>query len=240
VDSRRCARPHARPAVAAAFPEVSLIQGDGSLFWNGGMRKAWQTALAADADYYLWWNDDLALLPEAIDKLLDFQRGKEAVHGSKVISIGKVTDPDTGEVTYGGYGTGPGLSKLRFVRMADDARNCDTMNGNCVLIPACAVDDLGIHSPHFTHGFGDIDYGLRAKRAGYLLFQTPFTVGHTPFNEQYVVNTSRLTWSNRHFILRHPKGLPVREWLYFCRAHGGPLWPINFITRYLKILRLSA
>ena len=27
------------------FPEVNIIQGSGELFWSGGMRLAWETAL---------------------------------------------------------------------------------------------------------------------------------------------------------------------------------------------------
>jgi GT2 family glycosyltransferase len=35
-------------AVAERFPRVSILQGDGSLFWNGGMRKAFAEALTAN------------------------------------------------------------------------------------------------------------------------------------------------------------------------------------------------
>jgi GT2 family glycosyltransferase len=114
------------------------------------------------------------------------------------------------------------------------------MNGNCVLVPARAVEEIGVHSEHFRHSSGDVDYGLRARKAGYQLFQSPHVVGHTPYNAEIHAKRARLTWSNRHFILCHPKGVPVTEWLHFCRAHGGLMWPVNFISRYLKILRLGA
>jgi len=56
--------------VHQAYPQVKILQGDGSLFWNGGMRKAFSEALKYDYDYYLWLNDDTILYPEAIASLL--------------------------------------------------------------------------------------------------------------------------------------------------------------------------
>ena len=35
--------------VAEQFPEVTVLHGDGELYWNGGMRRA----IAGDYDYYL-------------------------------------------------------------------------------------------------------------------------------------------------------------------------------------------
>lgn len=226
-------------AVRKNFPEVTVFEGDGSLYWNGGMRAAWQHALKGGARYYLLWNDDLDLFPGSLAKLMDFQQQQEAAHGPKVISVGKVTDPDTGAVTYGAYVRAPGLSRLKFARANEADDTCVTMNGNCVLIPSCAVDDVGILSEHYTHDTGDIDYGLRASKAGYRIAQSPFAVGSTPFNEAFLKNMSRLTWSNRKFILRHPKGIPVDEWMHFCKTHGGWMWPVNFFGRYLKIIRLA-
>lgn len=223
-------------AVAANFPEATVIAGDGSLFWNGGMRRAWQAAIADRPDYYLWYNDDLELVPDAIGGLMRFQRDMEALHGPKVISVGKVVSFDGSRITYGGYVVAPGRSRLRFLRAPDGGQPCDTMNGNCVLIPARAVDDVGILDGRFRHHTGDIDYGLRARDAGYRLLQTPEPVGRTDYNVAAHAKVAQLTWRNRDFILRHPKGLRPDEWLHFCRRHAGWLWPVNFVSRYLKIL----
>jgi GT2 family glycosyltransferase len=94
---------------------------------------------------------------------------------------------------------------------------------------------VGIHSPHYAHHSGDIDYGLRANRAGYKLFQTLEVVGTTPHNYAFNQGISKLTWANRKFIFTHPKGVPLREWLHFCREFGGPMWPVNFLYRYIKM-----
>ncbi len=226
-------------AVRRGFPEATVIDGDGSLFWNGGMRTAWRAALGTGSDYYLLFNDDLELGPGSLARMFDFQKEMEAANGAKVITIGKVVDPDTGKITYGGYVVAPGNSRLRFLRAPDDGRPCDTMNGNCVLIPARAADEVGLLSEHYRHHTGDIDYGLRARDAGYKLFQTREPVGSTPFNHAAHAKNARLGWSNRKYILMHPKGVPVKEWLHFCRTHGGMMWPVNFLYRYIKIAKIG-
>jgi GT2 family glycosyltransferase len=222
-------------AVREAHPEATVIQGDGSLYWNQGMRRAWQDAIPRRPDYYLWLNDDLRLLPGSLDRLLAFQLTQELHHGPRVISIGKTIDEETGRSTYGGYRIKGHLSRLNYRLLEPGEESCDTMNGNCVLIPARAVDDIGIHAQIFSHGFGDVEYGMRAVKNGYRLAESPVPVGYTSYNTAWLEKTSRLTRRNARFIFTHPKGLPLREWYYMCRTHGGWLWPANFVLRYLKM-----
>ncbi|RVU04261.1 glycosyltransferase family 2 protein [Novosphingobium umbonatum] len=222
-------------AVRASFAEVTVIDGTGNLWWNGGMRTAWTRAIEDKPDYYLWWNDDLMFAPGSIAAMFEFHHQKEREYGPKVITVGKVADPDTGAITYGAMVRARGLSRLRFQLAPDDGQPCATMNGNAVIVPASAVEDIGIHSPHYAHSTGDIDYGLRANLAGYRLFQTMDVVGTTPFNIAFELGQSKLNWANRRFIFGHPKGVPWREWLHFCRRFGGPLWPVNFLYRYIKM-----
>src|SRR5215203_4845952 len=61
-------------AVQAAYPEVKVWRGDGSLFWNGGMRLAFAEAMKVGYDYYLWLNDDTLLDDHAISSLLTTYR----------------------------------------------------------------------------------------------------------------------------------------------------------------------
>ena len=59
-------------AVRNDFPKVNVISGNGNLFWNKGMRLAWETASQTnDYDFYLWLNDDTILDNNAIFQLLE-------------------------------------------------------------------------------------------------------------------------------------------------------------------------
>src|SRR4051812_41979727 len=48
-------------AIARQHSDVRLLRGDGQLYWNGGMRRAFGEAMTGDYDHYLWMNDDTTL-----------------------------------------------------------------------------------------------------------------------------------------------------------------------------------
>lgn len=223
-------------AVRTEFPQAHIIHGDGNLYWNRGMLSSWKAAAATPQDFFLWLNDDLAVNQQALRNMLACRAEAEARYGEKVIVIGKTVSPSTGAVTYGGFGVKPGLSRLHFQRLEKGETLAMTMNVNLVLIPARAVDDVGLLDGRFTHTFGDIDYGLRTSDAGYTLVEMSEPVGFQEYNEAQRQKLSRLDRTNWRFILLHPKGLPWREWLHFCRQHGGAIWPVNFAVRYLKLI----
>ncbi len=228
-------------AVEREFPEVHRIRGSGDLYWNGGMRLAWQSAIKFNPDFFLWLNDDLSLEPQSIDRLLELWRVRSGAVGKRLIVIGKTISPTTGETTYGGYWRASRLSKLRFRhRRGDDPDSCDTMNGNCVLIPRIAQQEIGINSPYFTHSMGDIDYGLRARRAGYTLVEHQTPVGFQERNEKWAKSVSRMGLDNWRFILLNPKGVRPIEWFHFCRLHGGVVWPLNFFGKYIRLIFSSS
>lgn len=220
-------------AIRERFTNVTIIRGDGNLFWNGGMRLAWLAAAKSSPDFYLWLNDDTELRVGAIRDLVAVY---DQSSDSRTIVVGCTVDPDSGAVTYGGYKRPAGsLSSLRFVLLNLDETECDTMNGNCVLFPRRSVQDVGVNSEHYAHAYGDIDYGLRARRAGYRITQLPSPVAQQAKNEKYSKSISTLTLRNWRWVLFHPKGVSMKEWLHFCRQHGGWLWPVNFLARYAKM-----
>src|SRR5262245_36051816 len=90
-------------AVRSEFPDVVVIDGDGALFWAGGMRRAKAAAMATNPDFYLWLNDDTTLDEHAIAELLRQQRAIAQDHPSQpTIVSAAVRDPHTGECSYGG------------------------------------------------------------------------------------------------------------------------------------------
>ena len=85
-------------AVESGFPEVRIINGDGSLFWNRGMRAAWEEAAKEDFDYYLWLNDDVIVYPGLFEVLMNCSEQL----GNKAIICGPVEDSAHTCMTYGG------------------------------------------------------------------------------------------------------------------------------------------
>lgn len=215
-------------AVRREFPAAQVVVADGSLYWCRGMALAWGVALQADEpfDAYLWLNDDVELGENSIADLLETSGLSQ---GDGAIAVGTVADPRSGERTYGGLvrrsSWHPG--RLEPLEPLVGQTQCvDTFNGNVVLVPHCVVDRIGTIDPSFSHGFGDVDYGLRASAAGIPARVTPRVVGVCERNAE-PVRSLRMIFSR--------KGLPPRDWLIFTRRHGPRfLWPFVFVAPYVR------
>jgi GT2 family glycosyltransferase len=230
-------------AVAERFPQVSLLQGDGTLFWNGGMRKAFAHALAKGFDGYIWFNDDTRLDEDALHRLTACAREESGSLGVAIVA-GSIRDPRTGERSYGGVRKRASRFRLDFVPQLPDDREpvrCDTMNGNFTLIPASVAERLGNLDAAFRHQLGDFDYGLRATEAGIPVILAPGYFGSCSDNPPSGTWRDRSQpLSKRWRNLLSPKGAPVREWLLYTRRHFGWRWPLYALSPYIKtILAIS-
>jgi GT2 family glycosyltransferase len=222
---------HTAASIIAKYPSVDIQIVD-ECYWNEGMRLAWTKAFSVhNYDGYLWLNDDVELLPNFFTDI--FETSQRYSHESVV--VGYTVDPDTNVMTYGGLVRKSKFSRLNF-RLNVNGIECDTFNGNCVFIPKNVFKKVGINAINFRHSMGDIDYGLRSRNFRFKIIQTSEPIGYCKLNTKWISQNSRLNWKTAKFIFFHPKGIPIKEWFYFCRTHGGIFWPINFLFRYLKLL----
>jgi GT2 family glycosyltransferase len=239
-------------AVRTQHPDVQLLQGTGALFWNGGMRLAFQVASTQDYEFFLWLNDDTILFPDALDRLIcTFEQIRHTEHRDSIIA-GSTQDAQALAIASGGFRFRGARTLMRFelIEPQDHPLPCTTMSGNCVLIPQSIQQALGNLDPQFSHFLGDLDYGLRARAAGYSVWIVPGYIGTSPRhhgrgNELYASDKLLHLYQK----LQHPKGLsfgddlqkrflPVREWTAFLRKHGGIFWFIPWCLTYRKFVRL--
>lgn len=229
-------------ALAAKYGEIRLLEGDGSLFWNGGMRLAWANALQGEYDFFLWLNDDTFLYPQTLRQMLDTHALAMHDSGKAGIVVGSTHD-EIGQTSYGGERQ---RSRLRPLTLAmiepqEAVQQCDTFNGNCVLISRQAADVLGNLDPGFVHAMGDTDYGLRARKAGIPMWVMPGYAGRC-VNDGSVAGgfgDNSLPFTVRFKKILSPKGLPWRPWKLLCKRHAGVLWPLYWSWPYLKIVATS-
>ena len=89
-------------AIKSMFSDVNLIKGSGNLFWAGGMRLAWETALKNhDFNYFLLLNDDVILFPDYfsnIQLIINTPNSDNSLYSAATI------DQETNEITYGAFG----------------------------------------------------------------------------------------------------------------------------------------
>ena len=223
---------------------IKVLYGDGHLFWNGGMRRAFDEAAKSHPDFYLWLNDDTILLKDSIMRLIYTYDSLSREYSNKLIIVGATCDDEDDSIqTYGGVKrSGRFFRPMHFTlnELSDKPVRCDTMNGNCVLISAETAALAGNLEPGFCHGLGDFDYGLRACHLGCSVWVTPGLIG-TCSRNLLVGNFLDPSLSIKHRIINilSTKGLPPKAWALFTKRYAGPFWFLYWIWPYLKIIILG-
>lgn len=200
-------------AIRANFPDVHIVNGDGTLFWNRGMLKAWQEAAKYDFDYYLWLNDDVFVYTNFFEVLLS--SSNKLNH--KSIICGPVEDSNHTCMTYGGE-----LKWKRFVAPDGTLMRIDYSQGNIVLIPRDVFLKIGYNDSYYRHSKGDSDYGLMASKIGIPYYQTPCYLGscelHLDLPKCYNPKYSII---ERFRAFNLPTGSPINETWYYWKKHRG-------------------
>jgi GT2 family glycosyltransferase len=147
-------------AVRAEFPAAIVLRGEGDLWWTGGIVAGMREAVARDAEFVFWLNDDTTPAPGALALLLDETQTGGGIAGGTGYLPGE-TAP-----AYGGYRRG--FWKLREGLQPGEATlPCDALNGNMVCLPRAVIERIGFpDAAGLPHGYGDFDYTLRASAAG--------------------------------------------------------------------------
>ncbi len=206
---------------------INVINGNGSLYYSGGMRKAIeyakQTLTNIDYDYVMMVNNDVKFYPNAINNLI-----KDSVKVGNSIVAGSTKDFN-GELSYGGFIK---VSKFRpkFKHLYKEETNyfVDSCNGNCILIPAIIFKKIPNIDAKYVHSLGDYDFGFTITKLGFKIVTSSFFVGdcdsRRPFNHW---KNSNLKIKERLKILESPLGNPSSQWFYFLNKN------YNIITAIL-------
>lgn len=224
-------------AVNREYPQVRILQGDGNLFWVGGMRMAFAEAMENVHDYYLWLNDDTILEPLAISKLLEIHHELASQDKADSIVVGSTKDSVTGKPTYGGAVKSKRWysNKFEFLEPKQKLQECDTMYGNCVLIPHSVATKVGNIDSAFIHSLGDLDYGLRARQLDCSIWVAPEYIGACSQNSvsgSWVdPNLSVIQRLQKAFDI---KNFPRSPWTTFTKRHSGFFWFVYWLLPYIR------
>lgn len=161
--------------------QVIIVQGTGSLYWAGGMRKAWQAAIdnGTHWDYFLLLNDDTNVHENVFPQLFEtIERGFQLT-GKQGIASGITCQPgDPQQITYGGY-VFVTKAKGRFVPVLPNGepQHIDLAHANILLVHHSVVESIGIFYKGFLHRGADWDYGMQAHSKGFPTLATPRVCG---------------------------------------------------------------
>lgn len=219
-------------AIAELFHEVNIVKGDGNLYWNHGMIKAWETASKSkNYSAYLWLNDDTLLFENVLEKVLYTH-----LSNSNSILVGSTKASDSNEITYGGSIDFHNSGNLIIPN--GKLQKCGIFCGNFVLVPAYVFHILGGLDPYYTHALGDSDYGLRAVENGIEIFVLDEIVGICDKNVHPPKwRDANYSLSERYAHLNSPLAYtPPREYFHFKKKHWGLLNAAGSLVLIYKTL----
>ncbi|QBG47326.1 glycosyltransferase family 2 protein [Verrucomicrobia bacterium S94] len=222
-------------AICSQFPQVILLEGNGDLWWAGGINMGMQYAYDFGAEYLLWLNDDCVPRGNAISALYKYSLKHD------VIAVGQAFCP-SGHY-YGGHKkTWLGLRLLSCSE--SDVVPCDAFGGNAVCLPRKVVDAIGyLDAKRIPMAPADADYGLRARRKGI----QAFVVGTARFENDDNLSDEQQSWLlgdippakiwNGFFGKKSSRSFGPMFTFYL--RHWGPWGGILFVTPYVKFLLIA-
>jgi GT2 family glycosyltransferase len=226
-------------AVRAAYPDINVIEGTGSLFWNGGMCRAYDAARQHGSfEAYLLFNDDVVAKPDGVAAM--FSDFAEANATGPAIVVGSTLSPDGSQITYSGSRRIPSILQPRACQQVfpdGSLRAVDMPNGNFVLVPGHFFDEIGGLDPGYIHNHGDIDLGLVAKNRGVAVVLARSPIGICETNPMISDIFKHASIAKRWKMLQHPLKRP-HDYSHFLLKHmPRPLYPFYMAAFHVKRIK---
>jgi GT2 family glycosyltransferase len=228
-------------AIREHYPQITIISGNGNLFWAGGMRLAFEHAhQSKEYDGYLLLNDDVELLPDFFAKILEAQKYCTEKHRLGGLYSGSTIDKAKGVVSYGGNLLFKGIDNPAFhiISPKDMPQVCHLTNANVLYIEKNVVEKIGFLDETFIHGIADFDFSLRAIKAGFPVYITP---GYCGFCEDDHGNnwSESKSLKKRIQYLKSPLGLSYNEYLFYLKRHYPSHLRMSIFKLWFKTLTPS-
>lgn len=230
-------------AVRDAFPDkdITILQGDGNLYWAGGMRFAWREALERKNhwDFYLLLNDDTTPMDNMFDELFGAHDYCQRTFRTVGVYSGVTCDKDDPSIiTYGGVvWVNKFLGTVKRLNPSGVPQEVDKTNANILLVAKEVTDKIGIFYEGYRHGAADYDYSIQAKKRGFKALITSNVCGvcerdHRDWNSERkkILNMSRADRKQYFSSPRHSS----HDVLIFEKRNTPLRYPVVLIGRFLN------
>ena len=163
------------------FPEVVILKGDGNLWWteatNWGIRYAQKLADKRQENFILTLNDDTRVGPDYLQTMLDaYRKHKPCLIGSVSVDSDNPNKLEYAGAAFELYTAGGRhLSEDYHNNYQELAKRTTyveshSLPGRGTLIPMEVFDRVGLfNSKKYIHYMSDIEFSVRARKAGYRL-----------------------------------------------------------------------
>ncbi|MBC7569282.1 MAG: glycosyltransferase family 2 protein [Spirosoma sp.] len=242
--------------MAQEFADVTVLTGNGSLWWAGGMNLGIRYVLPelSPDDFVLTLNDDTEVAPDYLAQLLRaYNATKPALIGSISVDIREParllyagTRLKMATASFTDQATARFHNHIDQLPVSQPYLPTDCLPGRGMLIPAKVFRAIGLFDDaHFPHHMADLDFSIRARDAGFPLLvatncvvlehadatalQLNKFVSLRSFRDALFTTSSPIKLSTRYaFARRHAPVMPVFLAIDCSRIIGG------YVFRRLK------
>ncbi len=222
------------PALEREFPGVAVIDLEANVGSAGGFSRALRLAYQQGLDWGWLLDDDSVPRPDA---LVELMRAAEAARtGAGLVGIMAPVQVSPRHV----YGVSVWRNRLIRVpvRRADPPVDVDVAYWAGMLVSRHVLDEIGYPRAEFFRCFGDYEFCLRARRAGFRVVAVPTShIAHDHGRPNVVIRLGRPSIRLRYppsrfyyhvrnvafttrFVLRSPKAMAWHVILQFRHAAG--------------------
>ena len=234
-------------AISDEFPEVVLLKGDGNLWWTGAINTGVRYAIKHQFDYTLFVNDDLELDPDFLLGLIEVSKKyPDALIGG----IKALKDSDCTRVIASIFRRKGWFRELYdpwaeqdIGIFGEEIPDGDALSGSSLLIPVNVYQDIGIlDEKNFPHNWGDLEFSLRARIAGYQCYLSTksrvYTDADNPnYHYRYFIESSRREYLRNLFDnYKYTYGFK-RIWVTSFMHRPIPLAVILYCKKLIGLIR---
>lgn len=196
------------------FPEIKIIKNEKNIGFAGGNNIGIDFALKNEADYVLLLNQDTEVEPDFLSKLI-----KE---GEKDQKIGLLSPlifwKRTKQVWFSGGKINWWNMKTfhKFNLVKGDSFETSFLTGCSLLIKRSVLEKIGLLDDIFFLYWEDVDYSVRAKKAGFKIKVVPRSIIYH-FEASNDLNKNKVYWlvlSGLIFFKKNTSGI-LRLWVWF-------------------------
>ena len=170
--------------ISQQFPGIEVLETGVNLGYAGGNNVGIRHALQQGPDYICVLNNDTIVASSFLQALVDEAENSADVGmvGPKmyffeppdmVFAAGSIIDWKTGSVVHRGIWQRESEVSPLYVSAPEDV---DFIVGCCVLVKREVVERIGLLDPRYYLNFEDVDWCVRARKAGYRVRYTPEAV----------------------------------------------------------------
>jgi GT2 family glycosyltransferase len=220
--------------VSKHYPNTNIIYGDGNLWWSGAINLGVNYSLDhLNPNYIMFWNDDLTVYSDYflnLEKIVINERFKNSIIASKIFY-----ENEQDRVFY--YGGFLDKKKASLYINREDPQNhykeieCDWTGGMGVVFSINIFKEIGVvDNINFPQYYGDADFSLRAKDAGFKIYCHNELKLLNDRNATGVYHNGSLTrYFQSLFSIRSPFNLRIH--FKFAFKYFPPLLAIKFIFK---------